>query len=160
MALAGNGAVDIQNIILRETAAFLRRDNGESLQPVDLVVRTKFNPNANSMWFTSVMEVIDGDTLRRDGVVYRFYGFDAPEIHRAQCDEERALGLRAKARMEQLVRDPAAVSIEPLPKREKYGRVLARLWIGRADVASIMIAEGLALPYFGGHKPSFCQPRV
>lgn len=59
MALAGNGAVDIQNIILRETAAFLRKDGGEGAQPVDLVVRTKFNPNLNSMWFTSVMQVIN-----------------------------------------------------------------------------------------------------
>ena len=59
MALAGNGAVDIQNIILRETASFLRGDSGENPQPADLVVRTKFNPNDRSMWFTSVMEVIN-----------------------------------------------------------------------------------------------------
>jgi ABC-2 type transport system permease protein len=59
MALAGNGAVDIQNIILQETAAFLHRDGGEGTQPVDLVVRAKFNPNLNSVWFTSVMQVIN-----------------------------------------------------------------------------------------------------
>ncbi len=40
MALAGNGAVDIQNIILRETASFLRRDSGESLsRPIWLSAR-------------------------------------------------------------------------------------------------------------------------
>ena len=59
MALAGNGAVDIQNIVLQETSAYLRKDGGASRQPVDLVVRAKFNPNLNSMWFTSVMEVIN-----------------------------------------------------------------------------------------------------
>lgn len=59
MALAGNGAVDIQNIVAQETSAYLRKDSGVSRQPVDLVVRAKFNPNLNSMWFTSVMEVIN-----------------------------------------------------------------------------------------------------
>jgi len=59
MALAGNGAVYIQEIIARETASFLRRADGGGVTPVDLVVRSKFNPNLNSMWFTSVMEVIN-----------------------------------------------------------------------------------------------------
>ncbi|MBB4197852.1 hypothetical protein CCR94_11500 [Rhodoblastus sphagnicola] len=59
MALAGNGAVYIQEIVLRETASFLRRADGDSAAPVDLVVRSKFNPNLNSMWFTAVMEVIN-----------------------------------------------------------------------------------------------------
>lgn len=59
MALAGNGAVYLQQIILRETAAFLTRSDHASAAPVDLVVRSKFNPNLNSMWFTAVMEVIN-----------------------------------------------------------------------------------------------------
>jgi ABC-2 type transport system permease protein len=59
MALAGNGAVDIQNIILRETTAFLTRGGADSVQPVDLDVRVKFNPNLSSMWFTAVMQVIN-----------------------------------------------------------------------------------------------------
>jgi micrococcal nuclease len=49
---------------------------------------------------------------------------------------------------------------EELPAKEKYGRTLARLWIGREDAASVIIREGLALPYTGGAKPSFCQPRI
>ncbi|MFZ5738749.1 ABC-2 type transport system permease protein [Rhodopseudomonas thermotolerans] len=59
MAIAGNGAVDIQNIVLRETAAYLRKDSGTSATPVNLVMHTKFNPNLNSAWFTSVMQVIN-----------------------------------------------------------------------------------------------------
>lgn len=59
MALAGNGAVYIQQIINRETAAFLTRSDQTGVAPVDLVVRSKFNPNLNSMWFTAVMEVIN-----------------------------------------------------------------------------------------------------
>ncbi|NEV80600.1 ABC transporter permease, partial [Rhodopseudomonas sp. BR0C11] len=37
MAIAGNGAVDIQNIVLNETAAYLRKDSGSSSAPVNLV---------------------------------------------------------------------------------------------------------------------------
>ncbi|WP_022724095.1 ABC transporter permease, partial [Rhodopseudomonas sp. B29] len=59
MAIAGNGAVDIQNIILNETASYLRKDSGIAPQPVDLVVHAKFNPNLNSSWFTAVMQVIN-----------------------------------------------------------------------------------------------------
>jgi endonuclease YncB( thermonuclease family) len=43
-------------------------------------------------------------------------------------------------------------NIESLPKREKDGRTLARLWVGGKDAAAIMIGEGLAQPYFGGGK--------
>lgn len=57
MALAGNGAVDIQNIILQEAASFL--SGGSAKQPVNLVVRAKFNPDLLSVWFTSVMQVIN-----------------------------------------------------------------------------------------------------
>jgi ABC-2 type transport system permease protein len=59
MALAGNGAVDIENIFLQESASFLRGDSGVSSQPVNLVVRAKFNPDLQSVWFTSVMQVIN-----------------------------------------------------------------------------------------------------
>ncbi|QLH69881.1 ABC transporter permease [Rhodopseudomonas palustris] len=59
MAIAGNGAVDIQNIVLRETAAYLRKDSGSTDNPVNLVMHAKFNPNLNSAWFTSVMQVIN-----------------------------------------------------------------------------------------------------
>jgi ABC-2 type transport system permease protein len=59
MALAGNGAVYIQEIVSRETASFLSRGDGTSAAAVALVVRSKFNPNLKSAWFTSVMEEIN-----------------------------------------------------------------------------------------------------
>jgi ABC-2 type transport system permease protein len=59
MALAGNGAVDIQNIILQETATFLRKDGGVGAQPINMVIHAKFNPNLKSLWFTSVMQIIN-----------------------------------------------------------------------------------------------------
>ena len=63
MALAGNGAVDIQNIILQEVASYLRKDGGGTVHPVELVIRAKFNPNLNSVWFTSVMQLINNISI-------------------------------------------------------------------------------------------------
>ena len=63
VALAGNGAVDIQNIVMQETRAYLHKDSGGAIEPVDLDVRIKFNPNLHSMWFTSVMEVINNISI-------------------------------------------------------------------------------------------------
>ncbi|MDJ1160076.1 ABC transporter permease [Chelatococcus sp. SYSU_G07232] len=63
MTQAGNGAVYVQSIVVREVAAFLRRAEGTAALPVDLVVRARFNPNLRSSWFTAVMQVINNITM-------------------------------------------------------------------------------------------------
>ncbi|ACN17898.1 ABC-type transport system, permease component [Desulforapulum autotrophicum HRM2] len=57
------GSSYIQNITSGEINEFVQGFRGESLLPIGLVVRTKFNPNRNSAWFGSVMEVINNITL-------------------------------------------------------------------------------------------------
>lgn len=63
MAQAGNGAVYLQNIIAQEVLSFVQRAEGTSRLPINLVVRSKFNPNAASHWFTAVMQVINNITI-------------------------------------------------------------------------------------------------
>lgn len=63
MSQAGNGAVYLQNIISRELRSFLQGTDAGDLLPVNLAVRTKFNPNSESVWFTSVMQVINNITM-------------------------------------------------------------------------------------------------
>lgn len=63
MSQAGNGAVLLENIISRELRRFLQKSDEGDLLPVNLVVRTKFNPNSESVWFTSVMQVINNITM-------------------------------------------------------------------------------------------------
>lgn len=63
MTQAGNGAVYLQTIIAREVLSYTQRTEGVSPLPVNLVVRAKFNPNATSEWFTSVMQVINNITI-------------------------------------------------------------------------------------------------
>jgi len=63
MTQAGNGAVYIQNIVTQEVLAFRQRREGGAPSPVDLVVRAKFNPNLQSHWFNSVMQIINNITM-------------------------------------------------------------------------------------------------
>ncbi len=63
MTQAGNGAAYLQSIVAREVADFLRVRGVPTASPVNLVVRTKFNPNGVSSWFTSVMEVVNNITM-------------------------------------------------------------------------------------------------
>jgi ABC-2 type transport system permease protein len=63
MTQAGNGAVYIQNIVTEEALKFVRRREGGVPAPVELVVRAKFNPNLQSHWFNSVMQIIENITM-------------------------------------------------------------------------------------------------
>ncbi|WGD31252.1 thermonuclease family protein [Ancylobacter sp. WKF20] len=108
--------------------------------------------------------VLDGDTIVVDREHIRLTGFNTPETRDAQCESERALGYRAKARLRDLLtmacgplaRAPAGcLTLERLPTPDRYGRSLARLTMQGRDVAEILISEGLAEPYdcAAGHCP-------
>lgn len=63
MTQAGNGAVYTQQIIAQEIAnRHAGRETTSSL-PINLVVRARFNPNLDSGWFSSVMQVLNNVTL-------------------------------------------------------------------------------------------------
>jgi hypothetical protein len=50
------------------------------------------------------IQVIDGDTIRANGQVYRLVGYDAPESGlNAKCESERTLAARATSRLRQIV---------------------------------------------------------
>lgn len=107
------------------------------------------------------VRVIDGDTIRvfnqRPNV--RLVGFNAPETRNAQCPAERALGDRATRRLRDLVRDS---ELEFIPVRCacregtegtqscNYGRGCGTLKANGVDVGSILILEGLAVPFVCG----------
>ena len=107
------------------------------------------------------VNVIDGDTVERDGTVFRLAGIDAPEIHGARCAAERTRGLLTAARLIVLLKARGGRVVE-LVAREKYGRRLGRLIIGWPSAgeepwADIAIREGLARPWDGrGKRPGWC----
>ncbi|WP_407530718.1 ABC transporter permease [Methylobacterium oryzisoli] len=63
MTQAGNGSIYIQTIVAQEVARFAARRDLNDTAPVRVVTRAKFNPNLQTSWFTSVMQVINNITL-------------------------------------------------------------------------------------------------
>jgi len=101
--------------------------------------------------------IIDGDTVALPCAVpargcaekIRFIDIDAPETFRPTCENERAVGLRAKARVAELLRG-ATVYVERSGRKDRYGRTLANLTTADGDVGAVLIREGLAVPYRPG----------
>jgi ABC-2 type transport system permease protein len=63
MTQAGNGAVYVQTIVAREVADFRSGRDATLVAPVNVVIHARFNPNLDSSWFNSVMQVINSITM-------------------------------------------------------------------------------------------------
>lgn len=63
MSQAFIGATYIQNIVATEVDGFVRRASVAAAPAVPLVVRVKFNPNLDGIWFGGVVKIIDNITL-------------------------------------------------------------------------------------------------
>ena len=63
MSQAGIGAGYIRNILTEELAEFLRGRYDAPLPPVEIVVRSLFNPNLEASWFVGVMQIVNMITV-------------------------------------------------------------------------------------------------
>lgn len=108
---------------------------------------------ADRVWrydHVELVRVVDGDTLELwidmgnsmswQGK-FRLYGIDTPE---------RQAGLEAT----RFVHDKLLHGIDYIEtiKPDKYGRWLATVICGGANLSGSLVAAGLAKEYFGGHK--------
>jgi endonuclease YncB( thermonuclease family) len=111
-----------------------------------------------------VLRVIDGDTFAARVRVWpglevnthvRLRGIDAPELH-ARCDDERAKAIAARDALRQIL-SAGAVGITRVGQDKYGGRVDADVsTASTADVSAAMLGRGLARPYFGGRRGSWC----
>ena len=110
---------------------------------------------------------IDGDTVRCDGVTMRdmgdgapfVSGYDTPEIWRAKCDQERALGKTAKARMAELLATDG-VQVFDSGKKDDTEKHRPLVWVKLPDgqtIGSILISEGLAKIWTPDYEANWCD---
>lgn len=90
--------------------------------------------------------VTDGDTIWVGKEKIRIIGYDAPETYQARCEVERKAGQKATGYLRWLVANNK-LTIRREPKKDRYKRTLARVYIKGRDLADIMIGEGLAVRY-------------
>ena len=100
--------------------------------------------------------VVDGDTIElRDGRLVRYIGIDTPEVRRRVAgrwtEDPEPFGLAAAAANRALV-DGRTVRLEyDIQRTDRYGRLLAYVYVRLADGAEVMVnerlvAEGIAQP--------------
>ena len=104
----------------------------------------------------SEVTAVDGDTLDHGEHRYRLVGFDAPETYRPQCRAEKTLGLEAKARLTELIQSADQIELVIQPDLDVHDRFLAVGRVAGQEVGAILISEGLARPYYGGKRRSWC----
>lgn len=108
------------------------------------------------------IKVYDGDTItiacglppyEPGKPIYRWSvrlrGIDAPEM-RTKCANEKACATYAKEMMAAQVLDKI-VTLENV-SYDKYGRVLADVFVDSVNVTDKLLANNLAVPYDGGTK--------
>ena len=121
-----------------------------------LVLLSACVPGPSPVLDPADVRVVDGDTVEVREQPYRVIGFDTPETWEPRCAHELSLGIAATEATEALVSGGRRLELDVLPRRDRYGRGLARLTADGQDVADLMIAAGHARPYRGGRRSSWC----
>ena len=104
-----------------------------------------------------VVKVYDGDTVTLafyiQGKMYRTHvrllGIDTPEIKGKSAIEKRKAHEARDALVGKILNQ--IVDLKQVGT-EKYGRLLAEVWLGNENVCEWMLAQGHAVPYNGGTK--------
>ncbi len=116
-------------------------------------------------YVASVSEITDGDTLKvrvpvwlglEVSVSVRLRGIDTPEI-RGKCAREKEMAAAAKQRLGVQATDH--VTLRNITGDKYFGRVEADVTTvpDGLDLATAMLASGLARPYDGGARGDWCD---
>ena len=84
----------------------------------------------------------------------RLRGLDTPEI-RGKCLDEATKAIAARNALRFALATAEYVELRKV-ERDKYFRLLAEVWVDGRDVAELLIRKGLARPYEGGTRKSWC----
>jgi micrococcal nuclease len=128
--------------------------------PVKIIHYADTQPFIVPITTGKVVKVYDGDTFTLAGYLpydesplYRFpvrlNGIDSPEI-KGKTEDEKRCALLARAELTAMIMDKKVVLKNV--KNEKYGRLLADVYVDGVHVNQHMLDVKLAVPYDGGTK--------
>ena len=129
----------------------------------DITLKQTVNFKANISG-GKVVDVYDGDTITvaskiddwDTSPIYRWkirqFGIDTPEI-RTKDLKEKEEGIKARDFMRETIMDKY-VRIE-IEGNDKYGRVLASVYLGTKNLSDLMVKKGYAAVYDGGKKAAW-----
>lgn len=105
--------------------------------------------------------VVDGDTVRIEGETIRVTGLDTPEFAGA-CEAERIAARAARDALTAWLNEGSfTISGSEGDAQDKYGRPLRAFTrgpaIGGSSAAEALIAQGVARPYAGEARASWCS---
>jgi endonuclease YncB( thermonuclease family) len=110
-------------------------------------------------------QVIDGDTIRARALIWlrqevritiRLNGVDTPELH-GRCAEEIAMAHQAR-RFTARWLSGGPIKLTRIRQGKYGGRVIAKIANARGqDLGRALLREGLARPYSGAKRKSWCQ---
>ena len=86
-------------------------------------------------------DVVDGDTVRLNGVTYRLHGIDSPETKQI-CANGWPAGSLATTRLQALISGRNVVCEKR--DQDRYGRTVAVCRANGEDLGAILVREGLA----------------
>ena len=146
--------------------------NGQPAEPANVAPRATAQPDVRpdheadlrSRHPAQVLRVIDGDTFEARVRVWpgldittkvRLRGIDAPEL-KARCEEERVGAESAREALRRMLAE-GDVAIARVGLDKYGGRVVAEASTARtADVSRALLQAGVARPYAGGRRDSWC----
>jgi len=149
-------AIDLTNIQSCHEETTTNEVDWENISYKDTI---QFRPEIS---VAKCIKVYDGDTItiacglppyEPGKPIYRWSvrlrGIDAPEM-RTKCVNEKGCAMLAKEMMAAQVLDKV-VTLENV-SYDKYGRVLADVFVDSVNVTDRLLANNLAVPYDGGTK--------
>jgi micrococcal nuclease len=136
---------DERDTAATETAASEAEDTRDASPTTEAATTTESAPPPPPP--PIVAQVVDGDTIRLEGGTrVRLVQVDAPEIGQGECyarNSRRALATLIPPGTEvRLAADPR------LDKRDRFGRALRYVFVGRQNINVVLVRQGAAAPYF------------
>lgn len=121
-------------------------------------------PTYGDVRVSRVSTIYDGDTftatidswpgIAGKNIGVRISGIDTPEM-RGKCEREIELARMAKKKTVAMIRSGKRIELKQM-RRDKYFRIDAEVFVDGRSIAQALIAAGLAIPYNGGKKVTWC----